>query len=49
MMSRKKQRSKSCISKIGDGVFSAREQRDKSKESGNKTYMLSDGSVRRAA
>ena len=47
MMNRKKKRSKSCISKIGEGVFSAREQREKSKESANKTYMLSDGSVRR--
>lgn len=41
--SKKKKRSKSCISKIGEGVFSARDQtRDRSKESANRTCLLSD-------
>jgi len=48
---RKKKRSKSCISKIGEGVFSARDQiRDRSKESANKTCLLSEaisGSIKR--
>lgn len=40
----KKKRSKSCISKIGEGVFSAREQnRERSKESANKTCLFSEG------
>lgn len=41
----KKKRPKSCYSKIGDGVFSAREpqaMRDRSLESANKTCLLTD-------
>lgn len=48
---RKKKRSKSCISKIDEGVFSSRDQaRDRSKESANKTCLLSEalsGSIKR--
>lgn len=38
----KKKRSRSCISKFGEAVFSAREQRERSKDSGNRTCLLSD-------